>query len=204
MQKICIWIISTTLTNCQANAKYSRLSKNIIPVVSTNGVVFVGFVGFLYLGDNLCMIKKSKAKKPLDSPILKAKGLKVTPARVAVLDFFTKSNEPLSIQNILDGIKHVKVDQATVYRITEALKKIGLIREVNLEHGHAHFELNTKEHHHHIICENCGKVVDISNCNLKGLEKEVLNKSGFSRINRHSLEFFGLCSKCQARNRPTA
>lgn len=142
-------------------------------------------------------MKKSSEKTSVHASLLRDRGLKATPARVAVLSLFSVNAKPLSIQNILDQIKSASADQATIYRITEAFKTAGLIREVNLEHGHAHFELNTKEHHHHIVCERCGKVVDISNCDLDQLQKEVLKKSGFHTIHRHSLEFFGICQQCQ-------
>ena len=142
-------------------------------------------------------MKKSSEKNSPHATLLRDRGLKATPARVAVLSLFSVTAKPLSIQNILDQIKSASADQATIYRITEAFKTAGLIREVNLEHGHTHFVLNTKEHHHHIVCEKCGKVVDISNCDLDPLQKEVLKKSGFSSINRHSLEFFGICQQCQ-------
>jgi Fur family transcriptional regulator, ferric uptake regulator len=126
---------------------------------------------------------------------LRSSGLKATPARVAVLKVLTKAKKPLSIQNIGKLLKDTP-DQATLYRMVEQLKKAGIIHQINLEHGHAHYEIDSPTHHHHIICENCGKIVDISSCDIESLEKEVLKKSGFKKINRHSLEFFGLCKNC--------
>ncbi len=124
-------------------------------------------------------------------------GLKVTPARLLVLEVLTNTEKPLSIQDIQKKLGKKSADQATVYRTIEIFKKNGIVRQVNFEHDHAHFELNTNSHHHHIICQNCGKVVDISNCNITSLEKEILKKSGFKSIQKHSLEFFGTCNRCK-------
>lgn len=139
---------------------------------------------------------KKVGKKTNIVPELKSQGLKTTPARVAILEMLQKSKKPLSVQKILKGLISTHTDQATVYRTVEHLRKAGLIRRVDLEHGHAHYELNSSEHHHHIVCENCGRLEDISKCDIPGLEKEILKTTGFAKVNSHSLEFFGLCSKC--------
>lgn len=131
---------------------------------------------------------------------LREAGFKATPGRVAFLELLAKAKEPLSIQDILAKLKNKSVDQATIYRIVDALRERGLIQYVNMEHGHAHIELVSPAHHHHAICQKCGTVVDISKCNIKNLENEVLKVSGFTKINRHALEFFGLCSSCGKHN----
>lgn len=128
--------------------------------------------------------------------LLKQTGLKVTPARVKVYEILANVGKPLSVHDILKKLPAGSADQATVYRILEALKKVGLVKSVEFEHGHAHFEIDSGDHHHHIICESCGKVVDVSKCDVSGLDRQVLKISGFKNINRHSLEFFGLCDKC--------
>lgn len=127
---------------------------------------------------------------------LREAGFRATPGRIAFLELLKKARKPLSIQDVLEKLKDKSVDQATVYRIVEALRAKGIVQYVNMEHGHAHFELASPTHHHHAICENCGKVVDISKCNIKHLEDEVLAISNFAQLNRHSLEFFGLCKTC--------
>jgi len=54
-----------------------------------------------------------------------------------------------------------------------------------------------ESHHHHIVCEQCGALEDIENCNQVSLQKEILKHSkSFKVINSHSLEFFGICKNC--------
>lgn len=126
--------------------------------------------------------------------ILKDAGFRVTTGRVAVLGLLAESPAPLAIKDILHKIKHVRLDQATVYRMLDAMREKGLVQMVNMEHDHTHWELTS--HHHHAICEQCGKVIDISKCDLQKLEAEIKKVSGFTTIRRHSLEFFGLCAPC--------
>lgn len=139
-------------------------------------------------------MKKSTKNTQLKETLRKA-GSKATPGRLKVLELLSKKEKALSIKDLQNLLKS-RLDQATLYRMMDAMEKSGLVRQVNLLHGHAHYELAGRKHHHHIICENCGKVVDISKCNIKPLEQEALTLAKFSSINHHSLELFGLCSKC--------
>lgn len=124
-------------------------------------------------------------------------GFKATPARLSVIGLFHKAQKPLSISAVQNHLKTASIDLATIYRIIKALEKQKLIKQVDFQHGHAHYELATRKHHHHLICQKCGKVVDISKCDTSGLEKQALKIGGFTKINSHSLEFFGICRACK-------
>lgn len=128
--------------------------------------------------------------------LLQNAGFRATPGRIAFLQLLQKATEPLDIQDAIKKLRGHALDQATVYRIVEALRRKGIIQFVNLEHGHIHFELVSPTHHHHAICEHCGTIVDISKCNISHFEIEVKKVAGFENINRHSLEFFGTCKAC--------
>lgn len=125
---------------------------------------------------------------------LRSNSLKITPARLEVLDILTHTKKPISINDISKKLKDT--DLATLYRTFETLKELGLATQVDFQHGHAHYELATREHHHHLVCQKCGKVVDISKCDTTTLEKQALKISKFAKINAHSLEFFGICKSC--------
>lgn len=129
--------------------------------------------------------------------LLHSVGLKATPARIAVLELLKKTSKPLSIKSIQSKLAKEEIDQATLYRIVSSLVEKEIIREVDLKHGHGHYELATSSHHHHIICKKCGKIQDID-CDTTQIEKEVLKQSGFKSISNHSLEFFGTCKSCSS------
>lgn len=139
--------------------------------------------------------------KPLDTikhfkTLLKENGLKITPARLFILGILLHSKKPLSIIDIAKKLNTKSVDTATLYRNAEALESLGLLKKILIDNKRAYYELNSPDHHHHLICKNCGKIRDVKNCNLTISEKELLNATGFSKITDHSLEFFGVCNQC--------
>lgn len=129
--------------------------------------------------------------------MLHSRGFKTTPGRIALLRVLKQFKEPLSILRITKELGN-KLNPATVYRALEALVDSGMVRKVDLQHSHAHYELvEGNEHHHHLICQICGEVEDVGGCNPKTLEKSILRFSrNFKEIRSHSLEFFGHCRSC--------
>lgn len=124
--------------------------------------------------------------------------LKVTPARLAVLELLEKNNKPLDIISIINYLqkKDIKADPATVFRIINAFTEKGITKQIQLNEGKFRYELSSRPDHHHLICEVCGAIEDISDCSIGVLEDEIGRKKQFL-IKRHSLEFFGLCKNCQ-------
>jgi Fe2+ or Zn2+ uptake regulation protein len=119
--------------------------------------------------------------------------LKITKARLTVLDVFKHAKKPLNLKEIYK-LTGGSADLVTLYRNIESLIKLALVKKVHLGEKEAHFEL-VGEHHHHIVCDNCGKIAEIKNCQVN-LPMSSVKKSGFKKLNNHSLEFFGLCISC--------
>lgn len=129
---------------------------------------------------------------------LKGVALKATPARLAVLDYLETAKKPLDIVSIFENLKRRKInaDIATVFRIINIFTDRGLTRKIEFHEGKFRYEIASAFDHHHFICENCGVIEDISDCNIESLESEISKKKGLL-IKKHSLEFFGLCKNCQ-------
>lgn len=143
------------------------------------------------------MKKSQVSKEDQFSKMLHNAGLKVTPARMAVLEVLNAAKFPLSPAKILKQIARNDVDQATVYRTLKALREAGAVRQIDLEHGHAHFEMATRPEHHHIVCTNCGKVADFEGCVTDAVIADALKQTKeFASVDHHSLELFGLCKSC--------
>ncbi len=145
---------------------------------------------FLYM-NNDCKLHTNESTEQL-----KTAGLKITGARLELLDILKHAKKPLSIKEIARQMGQRKPDMVTLYRNAESLQNLGLVKQINFQDRQAYFEL-TDSHHHHLICEECGKISDVADCNIQNIQKEILKKSNFNKINRHSLEFFGLCKKCK-------
>lgn len=126
--------------------------------------------------------------------LLRKAGHKTTPARLRVLEFFEKSKNPPSAQDVIDALGNF-ADTATIYRTLKTLKNKGLIRQVDLRHNHAHYEIYREDEHHHLICLRCGKIEDVHDCGVD--ESKILRHSKrFAEIKHHALEFYGLCKTC--------
>lgn len=130
--------------------------------------------------------------------LLKAKGLRATPQRLALLACLTKAKGPASIAELQALEEGEGMDTATFYRGVESLVSAGLVRKVNLNHGHTDYELSTEgDHHHHLVCTNCSTIEDFDWCPEPDLEKKILKKSArFAQVDEHALELFGLCKRC--------
>jgi Fur family transcriptional regulator, ferric uptake regulator len=124
---------------------------------------------------------------------LKNGRLKITSARLSLLDIFKHGKKPISIKKIAQSMGDV--DLVTLYRNIESLKNLGVVKQINLKDRQAYYELAGGTHHHHLICTNCGKLADVK-LPEKNLSKTFLKNHGFAKITDHSLEFFGLCSSC--------
>jgi Fur family ferric uptake transcriptional regulator len=128
--------------------------------------------------------------------ILRKSGHKATPSRLAILEVFQKAKEPLSAQGII-GLLSRNVDQATIYRTLKSLKEKGIIKQIDLRHNHAHYELTDIADHHHLICLSCGKIENVEHHNVEAMERTILqNAKHFAEIKQHTLEFYGICKAC--------
>ena len=127
---------------------------------------------------------------------LREKGCRVTPARLAVLSLLQSEKRPLSVEKIISSIGQSEIDYVTAYRTVTLLKELGLVRQIDFHHGHAHYELASLGDHHHVVCVKCDKVAEVTRCNAKRIEQDILKESGFSEITDHALEFFGICNTC--------
>lgn len=126
-----------------------------------------------------------------EATLLRERGLKATPARLRVLSALAGLHKPAGIQELSSAANLRAMDTVTLYRALDAFMKAGLVREVNLRHGHADYEL-ADWHHHHAVCTSCGTVEDLDWCPVG-----VAPVKRFAVID-HALELFGLCRACVA------
>lgn len=128
-------------------------------------------------------------------------GLRSTGQRRVVTEQFFASHGHLSIEDLLEQVRRVepKIGYATVYRTLKLLKECGLANERHFGDGVSRYEVAWEdEHHDHLICIECEKIVEFEDDQIEELQKKVAKKHGF-RLVRHKLELYGICSDCQAK-----
>ncbi|MFN7160559.1 MAG: Fur family transcriptional regulator [Candidatus Gracilibacteria bacterium] len=130
---------------------------------------------------------------------LKSQGFRMTKTRESILKILSHHKEPISVPEILECLSHedINVNKTTAYRELDFLLEQGFIQELDFGDRKKRYELSERDHHHHLICENCTSVQDIALDEDLKKEEEIIKKSTGFQVKRHALEFFGLCEKCR-------
>jgi Fur family ferric uptake transcriptional regulator len=137
-------------------------------------------------------------EKKIES-ILRQRGFKITRQRRAILNAVSQSREHLTPAAIYESVRqeHHGIGLVTIYRTLEMLTRLGLICEVHAGGNCRSYLIRRPSgHHHHLICSDCGTVIDFSDCDLGKLEQKLARETGF-KINGHLLEFLGQCRNCR-------
>ncbi len=128
---------------------------------------------------------------------LKESGVRITPQRHAVLEYLLNSSTHPTADDIYKALegKFPNMSVATVYNNLRVLREIGLVRELTYGDSSSRFDCNTTQHYH-IICEECGKIVDFHYPSLDEVESLAEQVTGF-KVSHHRLEVYGKCEDCQ-------
>lgn len=130
--------------------------------------------------------------------MIRESGLRVTDHRLAVLTYLSRVRQPVTVYELVDALrKKDNIDQATVYRNLSSLHGAGLLRRLDFNHGHAHYELETGRASHQLVCSNCETIEKIEGISIDDTVKKMLKKSKkFKHTTTHSMEIYGLCKAC--------
>lgn len=124
--------------------------------------------------------------------------LRVTGHRLTVLATVAKVKQPITVYELVEILrKKHDIDQATVYRNLASLHDAGLLRRLDFNHGHAHYELETGRASHQLVCQKCETIEKIEGISVEDAVKKMLKKSKkFKNMTTHSIEIYGLCKTC--------
>ena len=137
----------------------------------------------------------------------KGEGFRWTITRKAILDFLSKTSKHMSAQEIYDSLLKLYpgIGLSTVYRTLDLLSRIGLVNKLNIGEGKSRYEYRPGEEstpHHHLICTNCGRIIDYSDfldeelILIGKIEKNLARKHNFV-VKNHNIDFYGLCKDCR-------
>lgn len=133
---------------------------------------------------------------------LRQKGLKQTRQRQSILETFLATDEHLTAEDLYLRVQEAQpgVGFATVYRTLHLIVESGIAREREFRAGRKYYEhvYGEQEHHHHLICTECGKIVEfICPDIVERAQEETARQYGFV-LQGHTHELFGICSDCRA------
>ncbi len=139
---------------------------------------------------------------------LKGGGYRITVPRQVILDTLSKTSKHLSAEEVYLTVGKIypSIGLTTVYRTLEILVQMGVVFRFDFGDGRARYELikdfQGRDHHHHLVCTNCKRVVDYADFIdqeielVKKTEKGLSKKYNFEIVN-HVIQFYGLCDRCE-------
>jgi Fur family transcriptional regulator, ferric uptake regulator len=121
-------------------------------------------------------------------------------ARSAVIELLDAEECALSATEIEDALRagDRRVGRATVYRVLDELDHLGLVTRIEIGDGLARYEAvfpNGAQHHHHLVCDDCGKLVPFSDDELERAIRRVARRESFV-VNDHDVTLHGFCPDC--------
>jgi len=142
-------------------------------------------------------------KKKSFREFLRARGLKFTREREAILDEVFRSKGHFDPEELHYGLKEKggKVSRASVYRTIPLLEEAGIVEQVERTDKHAHYERTLgRGHHDHMLCISCGRVIEFYSDQLERLQDRLCRHEDFEGTS-HTLEIKGYCGKCRRKRR---
>ena len=136
-------------------------------------------------------------------------GYKLTAPRDSILSILSKTAEHLSAEEVYLRVHKVypAIGLTTIYRTLELLVRLGMVYKYDFGDGRSRYELAegpNVEHHHHLVCNECGRIINYTDFIdeevefFKKIEKTLSKKYDFT-IETHQLHFLGLCNECKSR-----
>ena len=116
----------------------------------------------------------------------------MTLPRRHVFSLLLAAGVPMSIYDISSELR--TIDRSTVYRTIELFQELSITKKVWFG-NRSKYELSDdfQEHHHHVVCEQCGLITEVSSKDLEKVLRKVSKKAGYKHV-RHQVEIIGLCS----------
>lgn len=142
----------------------------------------------------------NKTSKEIAVKILKANNYKLTKQRRSLLNILANHEDRYMELTELDQLmrqEYPKMSYNTIYRNIKEFSEIGIVEENQNENdGKTEVKLDCNErhtHHHHFICNNCGKVRELQMCPLSFFSEQLPG----AEITGHHFELYGLCADCK-------
>ena len=134
----------------------------------------------------------------MDAEDLKSAGLKVTLPRLKILEVLESSpSHHRSAEDIYRVLieQHEEVGVATIYRVLSQFEESGIVHKLNFENNQAVYELCGADHHDHLVCVKCNKIIEFQDDVIEKHQIQIADKHGFE-LTDHSLYLYGLCKDC--------
>jgi Fur family transcriptional regulator, ferric uptake regulator len=130
---------------------------------------------------------------PESNKELRQAGLKVTSPRIKILEYLKKpEHQHISAEDLYKVLlaNGEEIGLATVYRVLNQFDDAGILTRHHFDSGRSVFELASKDHHDHLVCLDCGQVIEFHDATIEH-QQEVIAKEHGIRLSHHSLYLYG-------------
>jgi Fur family transcriptional regulator, ferric uptake regulator len=128
-----------------------------------------------------------------------AAGYRLTEPRRVVAELIAAREGHFTAADLIEDarVRSLGIGRATIFRVLDLLTELEVLERVGLPSGeHAYVPCRPRRHHHHIICERCGRVADVGDQGLVTAMEDIERRTGW-RIGAHRLELYGRCPHCR-------
>ena len=130
---------------------------------------------------------------------LDSAGLRLTEARRTVATLIADRDGPFTAADLLADARRRRIDigRATVFRALDSFSELSVVERLDLPNGDHAYVGCDPAHHHHVVCESCGRTTEIDDGGIRDIVRAIERRTGY-RVDSHRLELFGRCPTCVA------
>jgi Fur family ferric uptake transcriptional regulator len=130
---------------------------------------------------------------------LSERGFRETGARRAIVETVLNKDGQFNARQLHQELQRWGVGRATVFRTLDLLVELGVLNRLHTDDRCSAYIVCADRHHHHLVCERCGAVQEISDARIERAVRSMAVDAGF-RAREHHLEIVGVCGVCQERS----
>ena len=123
-------------------------------------------------------------------------GFRETDARRSIVETVLSKDGQFTARELHDELQPWGVGRATIFRTLDLLVELGVLNRLHTDDRCSSYIICADQHHHHLVCERCGGVDEISDARVERAVRGMAVESGF-RAREHHLEIVGVCAGCQ-------
>jgi len=132
--------------------------------------------------------------------ILNKTGVRVTNQRALIMETIRQGHLDADEIYLRARKKEPHLSLSTVYRTLQMLKKVGLIEELHFDDTHHHYEVKPSSEHHHLVCLNCGRVIEFHQPLSRYIKNNVAEAKDFA-ITATEVRVTGYCAECRQKQK---
>jgi Fur family transcriptional regulator, ferric uptake regulator len=130
--------------------------------------------------------------------LIRGNNLRLSHPRFLIYQELSSAAVPLGPQDLYRSLHHKKrkIGLTSIYRCLDLFESLGIVFKIT-NRPHVKYKLcESDDHHHHIVCKGCGRVVELNFCNISDWSKQVTEYTGYE-VTEHQLNFYGFCEDCR-------